>query len=107
MKAKLLFAIKRKLLAPNGHQFTLSMDLFEVHKHESKGLFKGRYKFSWIFFEDHNPMNRILLDCHAPLGPHLHIDQGPQIRLDEETLDDLLNTFRRAIQERFDFELED
>ncbi len=101
VKATKIFSIERIVELDSGILCRVHMDLFDVGKGKAKGLFLDRFRFSWIFFEIENPMRRVLIDCHQPFGVHVHFDDGPQVPVEAETLEDVRKVFARAIQKHF------
>lgn len=73
MEARLIFRIRFSLANPDRRLISVYMDLFElpVEAHES---YPERFKFSWIAFDLDRPELRVLMDCHPPKGPHIHLD---------------------------------
>lgn len=106
VKATKIFSVDRLVETDSGLICRLRMDLFDVEPRRSKGLFLDRFRFSWIFFEIENPARRVLVDCHPPLGAHVHFDEGPQQPIEAETLDEVRNFFVAAIKKRFDVDVE-
>lgn len=58
------------------------------------------------FFEVENPARRVLVDCHKPFGVHVHFDDGPQIRLGVQTVDEAREAFAAAIKKHFGADVE-
>ncbi len=106
MKATRIFLIERIVELETGVLCRLHMDLFDAGQGRAEGLFLDRFRFSWIFFEIENPMHRILVDCHKPFGVHVHFDDGLQVLVKAETLDDVRSFFGEAILQHFGAKLE-
>ncbi len=106
MKATRVFAVERIIELESGTQCRLHMDLFDVGQGRSRGLFLDRFVFSWIFFEIENPLRRVLIDCHEPFGVHIHFDDGAQISVKAETLEDVREVFAAAIKKHFGVKVE-
>lgn len=101
-----IFEIERIVEMKSGRPCRLFMDLFDAGDSSGDGLFLGRFRFSWIFFEIENPMKRVLIDCHRPFGVHIHLDDGPQELLAAQTLDDVREFFSAAIKSHFGEDVE-
>lgn len=76
MSAQLVFRFRGILTTHLGIRVVLYMDLFKISPPHDPCFPEG-YKFSWIAFDEENPENRVLFDCHSPKGPHVHIDSDP------------------------------
>jgi hypothetical protein len=77
------------------------MDLFEISPAPIAGLFLEKYRLSWIAFLADDPDRRVLVDSHAPVGLHFHLDSGHQISVDVNTLEEALRFFEQKIIEHF------
>lgn len=106
MRASKVYEIQRTIELKSGVQCRLYMDLFDVGEGVVQGLFLDRFRFSWIFFEIENPMKRVLIDCHQPFGVHVHFDSGPQESVRAQTLNDVREFFRNAIEAHFGEQIE-
>jgi hypothetical protein len=74
---------------------------FQVPGGDKKGFPEG-YRFSWIAFDPLEPGPRILFDCHAPKGPHLHVDGDPVgVPYQWISLAEAEKFFFAKVQERF------
>ena len=105
MAATLLFEERSTHTLKNGHMVSVFMDLWSIEPPETS-LLESRFKLSWIAFDESDPNKRVLMDCHKPLGLHLHIDSGPQIPVLALTVDEAYLFFCSKITEHFGEELE-
>lgn len=84
-----------------GGSLVVVMDLFEITPAPRAGLFLERYRLSWIAFLVDDPDRRVLMDSHAPMGLHYHLDSGPQVLVDLKTIEDALTFFEQKVIEHF------
>lgn len=105
MAATLIFEERNTHTLKNGRMVTVFMDLWSIDPPEPD-LLESRFKLSWIAFDESDPNKRVLMDCHKPIGLHLHVDTGPQIPVSARTLDEAYAFFRSKITEYFGEELE-
>lgn len=102
MKAALLFEGRWLFAAGAGKTIVMEMDLYELPDASPNGMLGMRYKFSWIAFERESPTKRVLFDCHAPKGPHFHIDDAKDGQaFDCTSISEAVQFFREKVTERF------
>ena len=85
----------------SGGSLIVVMDLFEITPAPRAGLFLEKYRLSWIAFLEENPNRRVLMDSHAPVGLHFHLDSGPQISVDLKTIEEALEFFEQKVIAHF------
>ena len=73
VKATLIFQRKFTLTCENGRIVSVFMDLYHLPEGHPRAFPEG-YRFSWIAFDSVNESAQVLFDCHAPNGPHFHVD---------------------------------
>ena len=94
-------AYREEIEIKRGGSLVVVMDLFEITPAPRAGLFLERYRLSWIAFLADDPERRVLMDSHAPVGLHFHLDSGPQISVELQTLEEALRFFEKKIIEHF------
>lgn len=74
-----MFKRKFAVTTRAGRRIVVFADLYRLPKPEMK---RGpdRYKFSWIAFDSENDSKKVLMDCHEPKAPHIHLDDDPNGR---------------------------
>lgn len=82
------------------------MDLYLLDSGNIGALNLDNYKLSWIFFDSDDPETRILMDNHKPIGLHVHINNGDQIKVNVSTIEDAQKVFKEMVKKHFDFDLE-
>lgn len=106
MKATLIFSINRAFEGRDGRFFRLFMDLYLLDSGKTGASNLDNYKLSWIFFDSEYPDIRILMDNHQPIGLHLHLNNGDQIKVEAHSLEDAQTVFKDMVKKHFDFDLE-
>jgi len=109
MRTTEIFNIDRIIELKTGILCKLHMDLYLISESpiEIKGLvdFKN-LRLSWIFFEVENPMNRVLMDNHKPIGLHIHYNDGEQVPVQATNILEAQDIFFAAIKLHFGAEIE-
>ena len=78
----------------------ISMDLFELPQTSKKT--KPQFRFSWIAFDQENPVKRVLFDSHPRKGPHFHIDGETEGQpFTWSSVPKAIELFQQKIQEHF------
>jgi hypothetical protein len=103
--ATLIFEERNSYTLKDGRSISVFMDLWSIDPPEPS-LLEGRFKLSWIAFDESEPGKRVLMDCHKPLGLHFHIDTGPQVPVTAATLEEAYAFFRSKLTEYFGEQLE-
>jgi len=74
MKATRIFSEKQvfeSIVDPSLRVF-VKVELFKIPEPEAQKYPEG-IKFSLLAFRSDDPNQKILIDCHPPKGPHIHV----------------------------------
>jgi hypothetical protein len=101
--AELIFKTRNTLETTQGKPIAISMDLYKLPE-PFDPTYPDGYRFSWIAYEDKEPSNRVLFDCHSPKGPHMHIDGDKEgVRFKWESVAQARSLFFKTVVDRFGF----
>jgi len=99
--ARRIFKRRFNLRCLSGRLIAVVMDLYKLPDVHPKSFPEG-YRFSWIAFDSDNEDSRVLFDCHAPKGPHMHIDRDQNGEPFEwTTLDKVYDLFFQTVRKQF------
>lgn len=75
MKATRITYKKLSFILESGEELFVILDVFKIPPPEDQ-KFPDGFKFSFLAFNEENPDDKVLLDCHPPKKPHFHDKDG-------------------------------
>jgi hypothetical protein len=103
VKATRVFSQKTVLKATSSEgaylKVAVRIEVFKIPEAKAKEFPDG-YKVSMIAFREDSPDRRVLLDCHPPKGPHVHVGES-EIKFEWQGLDHAYYYFWSLVEAEF------
>jgi hypothetical protein len=99
MKATRISFKKLNFILASNEELLVILDVWKIPPPEDQNFPDG-FKFSFIAFKADNPNEKILLDCHPPKGPHMHINND-ELSFEWSGIESATELFWEKVENKF------